>query len=256
MKLLPVEQKNRAAAVSVVHLVIDAGVRSRDDRSPRTLAAMGEEWQFWPLFGLKIRTPRLEMRMPTDPDLFDLAAVARAGVYAPGEMPFLVPWTETPSPEFEYSFLQYHWNLRGSWNPDSWRLELGVWVDGQAAGAQAISADGFAEHRTISTGSWLGRGFQGRGYGKEMRAAVAAFAFDYLEADWVTSAAFEDNAASIGISRSLGYEETTHEIVGDEGNQREAINFLLTRELWYSRERPPIEVDGFDDCRGFFGLWD
>jgi RimJ/RimL family protein N-acetyltransferase len=218
---------------------------------------MGGFWQYWPLFGLRIHTERLELRMPTDDDLYQLAATARNGVYAPGEMPFLVPWQETPSPDFEYNFLQYHWGLRANWNPDSWRLELGVRVDDQAAGAQAISADGFAEHSTISTGSWLGRGFQGRGYGKEMRAAVLAFSFDYLQADWVTSAAFADNPASIAISRSLGYEETSHEWVGgpEDGDQREAINFLMTPDLWYSRKRAPIEVEGFDECRPFFGLW-
>ena len=215
---------------------------------------MNEEWHYWPLFGLRIRTERLELRLPTDPDLYELVAIARAGIHGPGEMPFLEPWTETPSPWFEHGFLQYHWRLRGEWQPASWRLELGVWADGHAGGAQAISGDGFAEHRTVSTGSWLGRDFQGKGYGKEMRSAVIAFAFDYLHADWVTSAAFVDNAASVAISRSLGYEETTHEWVGPEGSEREAINFLITPEMWYSRPRPHIEVDGFDDCRELFGI--
>lgn len=195
--------------------------------------------------------------MPTDLDLFDLTAVARGGVYGPGEMPFLVPWTEVPSPDFEYSFLQYHWGLRANWTPDSWRLELVVITEGQAAGAQAISGDGFHTERTVATGSWLGRPFQGRGLGKEMRAAVLAFAFDYLDAQWVTSSAFVDNGASIAVSRSLGYEETSHEWVeAEDAEPREAINFLMTPELWYSRERQPIEVEGFDDCAVFFGLWD
>jgi len=196
--------------------------------------------------------------MPTDPDLFALAATARGGVYGPGEMPFLVPWTETPSPDFEYNFFQYHWGLRANWSPDSWRLELGIHVDGGAAGAQAISADGFHEHSTISTGSWLGRAYQGKRYGKEMRAAALAFSFDYLHADWVTSSAFVDNPASIGISRSLGYEETSHEWIEHEsGEGREAINFLMTPHLWYSRERAPIQVDGFtDEIKPFFGVWE
>ncbi len=101
-------------------------------------------------------------------------------------------------------------------------------VDGQPAGAQAISADGFAGHRAISTGSWLGMGFHGRGYGKEMRSAVLGFAFDYLGAQWVSSAAFMDNAASI-------------------------VSFLMTPELWRSRERAAIQVEGFEECREFFG---
>lgn len=207
----------------------------------------------WPLFGLRIRTERLELRMPTDPDLFELVRVAREGVHDPGEMPFLEPWTETPSPDFEHGFLQYHWSTRASWRPEGWRLELAVAAEGRLAGAQAISADGFAEHRAISTGSWLGIGFHGRGYGKEMRSAVLAFAFDYLGADWVSSAAFADNGASIAISRALGYEEVGIEHVAPQGEPREAISFLMTRDLWRARERPQIEVEGFEECRVFFG---
>jgi hypothetical protein len=30
----------------------------------------------------------------------------------------------------------------------------------------------------------------------------------------------------------------------------------MTPHLWYARERMPIEVDGFDECRDFFGLWE
>ena len=142
---------------------------------------MGDFWQFWPLFGLRIRSERLELGMPTDRPV-RAGKTARGGVYAPGEMPFLVPWTETPSPDFEYNFLQYHWGLRsatgiptrGGW---SWACAS----TDQSAGAQAISADGFAEHSTISTGSWLGRSSRASGYGKEMRAAVLAFSFDYLQ---------------------------------------------------------------------------
>ncbi len=209
---------------------------------------------YWPLFGLRIRTARLELRLPTDLDLFELVAVARDGVHAAGEMPFLEPWTETPSPEFEHGFLQYHWSTRANWRPDSWQLELGVFANGRAAGAQAISAGGFASLRTCSTGSWLGRDFHGQGYGKEMRAAVLAFAFDYLGAEWVTSAAFNDNVASAAISRSLGYLENGTERHAPRGEVREATRFLMTADAWRSRERAPIEVDGLEECRAFFGV--
>ena len=37
--------------------------------------------------------------------------------------------------------------------------------------------------RTVGTGSWLGRPYQGRGIGKEMRGAVLALAFDGLGAE-------------------------------------------------------------------------
>lgn len=39
----------------------------------------------WPLYGLRIRTPRLELRLPDDALLSDLASVAADGVHAPEE---------------------------------------------------------------------------------------------------------------------------------------------------------------------------
>lgn len=60
----------------------------------------------WPLFDLVLRTPRLESRPPTDTDLMELVAVVRSGIHDPSWMPFLVPWTDLPSPELERSFLR------------------------------------------------------------------------------------------------------------------------------------------------------
>ena len=49
---------------------------------------------YWPLFDLRITTPRVELRPPTDEDLFALASLAAAGVHDPDFMPFAIPWTE------------------------------------------------------------------------------------------------------------------------------------------------------------------
>jgi hypothetical protein len=46
---------------------------------------------------------------------------------------------------------------------------------------------------------------QGQGLGKEMRAAVALYAFDWLGADAAESEAANWNQQSLGVSRSLGY---------------------------------------------------
>ena len=40
----------------------------------------------------------------------------------------------------------------------------------------------FATRRMVGTGSWIGRDFQGRGFGKEMRAGLLTLAFDGLGA--------------------------------------------------------------------------
>ncbi len=48
----------------------------------------------WPLFQLRLQTPMLELRLPTDSDLADLASLAAAGVHDPEDQPFAVPWTD------------------------------------------------------------------------------------------------------------------------------------------------------------------
>src|SRR5688500_14560390 len=85
----------------------------------------------WPVAGISVRTPRLELRFADDAVLETLVEVAAAGVHDPEVMPFSVPWTEQPPGEFERGFLQYHWGRRAAWTVDEWSLELAVLVDGQ-----------------------------------------------------------------------------------------------------------------------------
>jgi RimJ/RimL family protein N-acetyltransferase len=207
----------------------------------------------WPLFGLRIRSERLVLRLPTDDDILALIDVAKAGIHPPDEMPFGVAWSVEPSPAFERGFLQHHWGVRGSWTPEAWMLNLLVELDGRPIGSQSIGAKDFAIHRIVDTGSWLGRAFQGRGLGKEMRGAVLAFAFDGLGARVAESAAFLDNAASNGVSRSLGYEDNGIGALAPQGVSRESQRFRMTAEGWRSRPRPPVEIEGLEACRALFG---
>ena len=80
----------------------------------------------WPLFDLRIRSEHLVLRLPTDDELVDLAVLARSGIHGEDEMPFGVPWSTRPSPEFEHGFVQHHWTMRGAWTPEKWWLNLAV----------------------------------------------------------------------------------------------------------------------------------
>src|SRR5690242_15367535 len=136
----------------------------------------------FPLFDLRLRTARLELRLPTDDDLLQLLAVAREGIHDPADMPFNVPWTDLRGAAFDHSFLQYHWRVRSTFAPDDWSLGLMVLLDGEPVGSQGLEASGFAVRRSVDTGSWLGQRFQGRGIGTKMRAAVLHLAFAGLGA--------------------------------------------------------------------------
>ena len=136
----------------------------------------------WPLIDLRVRTPRLEIRLPTDADLYRLNELVDLGVHEPSAMPFTIPWTDTPPPRRHRESLKFWWSARANWSPESWDFTGAVFVDGAPVGVQGLMAKNFARLRTVETGSWLGRQHQGQGLGKEMRAAILHLAFEGLGA--------------------------------------------------------------------------
>jgi RimJ/RimL family protein N-acetyltransferase len=202
-----------------------------------------------PLFGLRLRTPRLELRLPTHRELVELRELARAGVHPPEEMPFAVAWTDEPYSE-EW-IVAFHEQQREAWQPDSWDLELGVWANGELAGVQGLFAKDFVETRAVGTGSWLGQRFQRRGIGTEMRAAVLELAFRGLDAKVARSGAVEGNVASLRVSEKLGYRVAGTGTVSPRGVEVEHTDVELRREDW----RPPfaVEIEGLAGCLPLFG---
>jgi len=160
----------------------------------------------WPLFGLELTTPRLVLRPIADADIPAAVAAAASGVHEPGRNPFSTPWAELPADELGPKMAQWYWRCRGQATPEDWTLLLGIWHEGELVGCQDVGSKDFATLKTVSTGSWLKQSVQGRGLGKEMRAAVVLYAFDWLNAEVAESEAAVWNAASLGVSRSLGYE--------------------------------------------------
>jgi RimJ/RimL family protein N-acetyltransferase len=202
-----------------------------------------------PLFGLRLRTPRLELRLPTSEELDALREVALGGIHPPEFMPFTVAWTDEPDLA---GFLPYHEEQRRNWSPEAWHLELCVFVDGKPAGIQALESTDFAGTRTVGTGSWLGRGFQGRGVGTEMRTAVLELAFRGLGAERARSGAVDGNIASLRVAEKLGYQEIGHGTVAPRGVDQPHTDVELRREDW----RPPVavEIEGLGACLPLFGL--
>lgn len=206
-----------------------------------------------PLDNLVLRTPRLELRLPSDAELRALAAVAQAGVHEPGKMPFLVPWTD-PSPTFVADFLAYHRAARERWRPDDWRLELGVFLAGCPIGVQVINAERFAQERTIGSASWLGRAWHGRGYGTEMRTAILELAFAGLGAQAAISGAFVDNPASARVSVKLGYVKDGVRWPRVRGQAVREDRFRLTPDRFAATAHVAVALEGVDACRPLFGL--
>jgi RimJ/RimL family protein N-acetyltransferase len=210
--------------------------------------------ELWPPAGIVVRTPLLELRWPSTDDLLALGAVAAAGVHDEAEMPFGVPWTRGAPEEVARNVLRWNLTQQGGWETDRWSWNAVAVVDGQVVGTQGMNASEFAVRRTVETGSWLGREHQGRGIGKEMRAAMLHLAFVGLDADRAETGAFEDNAPSRGVTRSLGYRDNGDRIVVTEGRRRVELLFAMERLLWAARRRDDIQLTGVAAARPFFGL--
>jgi RimJ/RimL family protein N-acetyltransferase len=210
----------------------------------------------WPLFDLRIRTPWLELRYPNDAECALLADLAREPVHDPDAMPFSTPWTRTPSPERERRALQFWWGLRAGLSADDWTLPFAVFEHGTPVGAQDVRGVGFPVTRSVVTGSWLVQRVQGRGIGKEMRAAVLHLAFAGLGAIEAHTSAFEDNPASQGVTRALGYEPNGSRIDDREGAPARHLEYVLRREVWAAAPRTDIVIEGLAPCLALLGLGD
>ncbi|WP_062216368.1 GNAT family N-acetyltransferase [Streptomyces sp. NBRC 109706] len=208
----------------------------------------------WPLAGLRLRTPRLELRLPDPEELAGLAELAADGVHDPSVMPFNVPWTDTPVAEQPRSVIQYNWSRWAAFSPESWELGFSVFEDGRQVGQQALGGERFPVLRQASSGSWLGLAHQGRGLGTEMRAAVLELAFVGLNASEAVTSAMEDNVASLAVSAKLGYEEDGIARLVVRGGPVTQRRLRLSRERWAAHRRVPVEIVGLAPCLPLFGL--
>ena len=141
----------------------------------------GELSDLWPLFGLLIETPRLQLRLPREDELPALAQAAR-DIAGPDGPRLQMPWMYSDSPDMERQLLQRHWRALAHWKPASWHLPLAVFLNGEPAGVQELWAKDFTRRRSVGTGAWITRSRQRRGYGTEARAAVLTLAFGHLSA--------------------------------------------------------------------------
>lgn len=206
----------------------------------------------WPLTELSVTTPRLQLRHPSLDDVDELADRAAEGIHDPGYMPFLFPWSDTTPEERARSVVQYQFRAWGSFSVDSWTIELAVVHEGRIVGVQSINAKNFPVTREVETGSWVAQRFQGQGIGTEMRRAVLHLAFAGLGAHYAVTTAFEDNHASLGVTKKLGYKEDGIALHARGDKPVVVRRFRMAREDW--TESPGFEIHNLDRCLPLFGL--
>ena len=220
------------------------------DVSPtsRTLAA------YWPIFGLRLTTPRLLLTPLQDADLPETCELILAGIHDSDLMPFKIPWTDAPRDEIVPNALRFYWSSRASSTPDNWAVPFMVRRRGDLVGMQELSGRNFAVTRTVNTASWLGRPFQGQGIGTEMRSAVVQFAFDHLRAERADSGAFLDNLQSLAVSRKLGYRPDGTVVRQRRPGERAIEQRLTVDRATFVRPDWMVQIRGLPACRAYFGV--
>ena len=180
------------------------------------------------------------------------------GIYEPGDPNVfdVAGWTNQPSPGLERSLVQYHWRTLAEWDPWRWEFTPVVIHEGEVVGTQDAGAEDFPVARSVSTTSWVGRAWQGRGLGREMREAILHLAFAGLGAQAAYSSAWEEDIASLRISDFLGYKPNGTELRARGNEAAVQINMVLDRSDWERVRRDDIEIIGLGACAEFFTGWD
>jgi RimJ/RimL family protein N-acetyltransferase len=209
--------------------------------------------RYWPLFDLRLTTADLELRPMTEADLDLVAATLPDDL----ELDPAATTYEVADERISRGIVmhQTYWKHFGTWSPDAWRLNFCVFHHGELIGAQELEGNDFPTLRTVDTSSYLVSTARGLGFGKQMRRAVLALAFGPLGANVAITEAFQDNHASLGVSRALGYEPN-----GESPHRRGdgvdvMVHLRLRREQWLaSRAAEQVRVSGFDTWGHLFGL--
>jgi len=210
-------------------------------------------YPYWPVFDIRLRTGDLTLRPTTESDLGPLASIRDDDVETDPRLP-RYPGVDAHTAG-GIAVHQSYWASLGSWRPESWRLGFTVLVGATIAGIQDLEATNFAVLRTVETASWLAARWRGRGVGKAMRLAVLALAFDALGAEVAETEAWHDNAASLGVSRALGYIDNGvgRHPRGDGADDMPRLR--MTHVIWTARHaNHGVTIEGVAACRQFFGL--
>jgi RimJ/RimL family protein N-acetyltransferase len=103
----------------------------------------------------------------------------------------------------------------------------------------------------VTSGSWLGTPYQGRGLGTEQRAAVLELAFSGLRAEAAVSGSFVHNVKSQRVSEKLGYRLTGTRTMESRGKPVEHYDYRLERADWVSPV--DVELEGVEPALQLFG---
>jgi RimJ/RimL family protein N-acetyltransferase len=208
----------------------------------------------WPFFDLKLHLGAVDLAIPTDDVVLQLAELAEEPIVPAGKeewLPFLAN-RATDRNERLRRVMQFHWSTRANHSIDSWQLAFGIYFRGRPQGTISLYSEQFTNRRIVRTGSWIVQHAQGAGLGTTARSMLIEMSMRLLEAKYVESRYVETNAASARVSEKLGYEPNGYHI-DDRLNPAPIIrNVILTRDRWKDvrpAQLDKLHIEGFDACK-------
>lgn len=84
--------------------------------------------------------------------------------------------------------------------------------------------------------------------------AALTLGFDGLGAEFARTSAWQDNEASLGVTRSLGYEHVGQDRQLRRGEPDDILKFRMDRDHWATIRRDDITLHGVERARNFLGL--
>jgi hypothetical protein len=102
----------------------------------------------WPVRGVRVTGPVLDLVVPDEGRLSELAALAADGVYDPQNRYLprspVAGWEGGEPLEAQRSFLRYVWAASADWSPRRWNLVLAAVVRDRCVGVQEFGATDFS----------------------------------------------------------------------------------------------------------------
>jgi len=208
--------------------------------------------RYWPLLDLRLTTGDLVLAPLVETDLADVTRRLPADVEL---NPAATAFGVDAATQRGVVVHQEYWRYYGTWSPSAWRLNFVVRRDGELIGLQELEGNDFPTLRTVDTSSWLVPEARGTGAGKRMRRAVLALAFGSLGARAAITSAWHDNTASLGVSRSIGYQPNGESLLARDDGADTLVHLRMTREQWEATGAArEVTVEGFGPCRPYFGI--
>lgn len=188
----------------------------------------------WPVRGIILRAGSLELRPMTEADLPELVERLPGDLEMDPTLPTYAAHDARAARAV--ALVQGYWRSLGTWSPAEWALAFVVRLGGEPVGVQVLEGvSDFRAERVVDSSSWLVPERRGQGLGTLMRTTVLELAFRGLGATAAVTSAYVENAASLGVSRRLGYLDTHTSVL--EHNGRMLQHLRLDRDAWYTSGR-------------------